>query len=609
MLRSRPAPASRSFPVQTPALPIPSRTSLFKVALCSTLLLTLAACGGGGGGSFSGNGQPTGGSTSPGSGTSTTPVTPPTPVYQIGDGSGTGYQDGKINASQTTLLAGESATLRVNVVNTASSNEPPTAAQNVTFRSICSANGRATFGAVNTVSNGLYSVQYTNNGCDGPDTVTATLTNGTTTDSATVAMTMVGPQVLTVSFVSATHDQLSLAGIGGNESTELTFKVAGPQGVPIIGKRVNFSINTSVGGAAILAGRESGITDQDGLVRTVLNSGTVAGPVSVRAVQQESGKQGSSSDIIISTGVAVSDRFSVSRGPFNPVGAFNTDGVTATVNIIASDVFGNNPTDGTRVSFVAPESGNIQNSCTLVDGACSVTWRSSSPRPANMRIAIIAYTDGAENFVDKNGNSLFDAGDGAITDLGEPFADENENNAYDIGEFFFDTNRNGVRNSGNGLWDGPCLEKVNPAAICTGDDTVAIFKTITIVMPTDTMRLLQQGTFPNPGTSFSVTNGGSVSFSGMMISDNNTNADALGSNPPPIGTSIQFAVSGSGVKLLGLTSFTVPNTTAPVGPFAVTVAADTIKAGDPPPVNVFLLLNIQVPGRALQQFSWPINVL
>lgn len=605
MLRSCPAPASRSFALQ---MTRGSRIHLLKATLFSTLLLTLAACGGGGGGSFSSS-SPTSGGSSGGGGTTTTPTTPPTPVYQIGDGTGTAYQDGKVNASQTTLLSGESATLRVNVVNTASNNDPPATPQAVTFRSTCSANGRAAFGAVNIVSNGLYSVQYTNSGCDGADTVTATLTNGTTTDNATVAMTMVGPQVLTVSYISATHDQLSLAGIGGNESTELTFKVAGPQGVPIIGKRVNFSINTTVGGASILAGRDSGITDQDGLVRTVLNSGTVAGPVSVRAVHAESGKQGSSADIIISTGVPVADRFSMTYGPFNPVGASNTDGVPVQISIIASDVFGNNPTDGTRVSFIAPESGNIQNSCTLVDGACSVTWRSTTPRPADMRLAVIAYTDGAENFVDRNGNSLYDAADGAITDLGEPFADENENGAYDLGEFFFDTNRNGVRNAGNGLWDGPCLDKINAAAVCTGENTVAIYKTVTIVMPTDSVRILQQGTFPAVGTAISVANGASVSFSGMVVADSNTNADALGSNPPPIGTTLTFAISGSGASVTGVASYTVPNTTGPVGPLGITVTAAAVKVGDPLPTNVFLQMNVQVPGRAAQQFSWPVTIL
>ncbi len=543
----------------------------------------------------------------PGSGPNTPP---PDPIYAIGNGSGTTYQDGAINASQTTLLSGESATLRVNIVTTNRSNEPPTASGlTVNFSSTCSSNGRAAFGTPVAVSPGLISVQYTNNGCEGADTVTATL--ATNNDSATVNMTMVGPQVLTVNFVSSTHEQLSLAGIGGNESTELTFRVAGPQGVPIIGKQVSFSINSQVGGASILAGRETGITDQDGLARTVINSGTVAGPVSVRAVHQESGKQGSSSDIIISTGVAVANRFSMSYQPHNPVGAFNIDGITVQINIIASDVFGNNPTDGTRVSFVAPESGNVQSSCELVDGACSVTWRSTAPRPANMRVEVIAYTDGAENFVDNNGNSLFDGADGTIADMGEPYADENEDGDYDLGEFFFDTNRNGVRNSGNTLWDGPCLDKVNAAAICTGLDTVTIFDTVTIVMATDTARIMDLGTFPAVGTAISLTNGSSRSLSGIIIADSNAAADTppLNSNPMPIGTTIAFSIEGGGLRLQGLPSTTVTNATTRLGPFGTTLVAEPVDPADPLPVNVNLLMTVTVPGRGPQQFSWPITVL
>lgn len=599
MLRPGPFPASQPFPVRArSATPFKA----LKTTLFAGLLLGLAACGGGGGGggtgSFDGGGVPSG----------PPPASNTTPVYAIGNGSGSSYQDGVINASQTTLLAGESATLRVNVVTTNRGNEPPTEVQTVTFTSTCASSGRATFSAVTPVSNGLYSVQYTNNGCDGPDTVTATL--AANNDSAAVEMTMVGPQVLTVSFVSTTHDQLSLAGIGGNESTELTFKVAGPQGVPIIGKQVTFSVNTPVGGASILAGRESAITDQEGLARTVLNSGTVAGPVSVRAVHQESGKQGLSSDIIISTGVPVANRFSISYQPHNPVGAANTDGITVAINIIASDVFGNNPTDGTRISFVAPESGNVQNSCTLVDGACSVNWRSTSPRPDDMRVEVIAYTDGAENFIDRNGNSVYDAADGPIQDTGEPYADENENDAYDLGEFFFDTNRNGVRDGGNGLWDGPCMNKVNAAAVCTGNSTVAIYDSIRIAMPLDSVRIMNLGSFPAPGTAIQVNNGSSVTHFGMFISDTNDTALALhGGNPPPIGTSIAFTIEGAGVTLQGLSTDTVQNTLSPVGPYGVTLAAAAVTPPAPLPINVFLVLTVSIPGRTTTQFRWPITVL
>jgi hypothetical protein len=297
----------------------------------------------------------------------------------------------------------------------------------------------------------------------------------------------------------------------------------------------------------------------------------------------------------------------VSYNPHNPAGAFNTDGVQVSISIIASDAFGNNPTDGTRVSFVAPEGGNVQNSCTLVNGACSVTWRSTTPRPANMRVEVIAYTDGAENFIDRNGNSVYDAADGAVLDMGEPYADENENNVYDSGEFFFDTNRNGVRNAGNGLWDGPCLNKVNAAAVCTGEATVAIFDSVTIVMPTDDFRILTLGTFP--ATGFSLANGGSVNFSGMMIADSNDKADPLNSNPMPLGTTITFSIAGSGASVQGTATYTVPNTTTRLGPFAITVVADEVKVGDPLPKNVFLQLVVAVPGRKTTTVSWPITIL
>lgn len=601
MLRSGLAPAPRSCP--TSGTPASLLQTLKALAVSSFLLLTLAACGGGGGGTganFNGNPVPTP-STVP------APTTPPAPLYQIGTGSGTTYQDGAINTSQTSLKSGETATLRVNVVNQNQNNDPPTSNQTVTFSSTCASNGRATFSAVTTVSSGLYSVSYTNNGCDGEDTVTATL--AANSDTATVKLTMIGPDVLTVSFVSSTHDQLSLAGIGGNESTELTFKVAGAQGVPIIGKQVSFNINTTVGGASILAGRESGITDQQGLVRTVLNSGTIAGPVNVRAVHAESGKQGLSSDIIISTGVPVASRFSISYDHFNPAAANYSDGVTVKITIIASDAFGNNPTDGTRISFVAPEGGNVQNSCELADGTCTVTWRSTSPRPADMRVEVIAYTDGAEDFIDRNGNQVYDAADGAVSDLGEPFADHNENNSYELGEFFFDTNRNGVRDSGNTKWDGPCLSKVNAAAVCAGSNTVTISNSVTIVMPTDAVRLLSLGTFPSPGTTINMVQGTSLSLSGIRIGDANTNADILGSNPPAYGTTIAFSVQGAAsVTLQGLSSDTVVNTTSPVGLYGTTIVVAPPKPDEPPPTSVRLVLTVKTTTNVTQEFVWPINI-
>lgn len=600
MLRSGPAPASRAVvkSLLHSTLDVPARKTVSRSVLAG-LLFTLAACGGGGGGSFDGQTPPA------------TPPTPTTPSYSIGTGTGSNFQDGVLTASQATLSAGETTTIRGNAVVSNNSNSPIDDPGSVTvrFQSVCEASGRATFGEVVTNTSGLISVPYTNTGCEGEDTVTATLyVEERAIDSASVKLSMVTPEVLTVSFVATTSDQLSLAGIGGNESTEVTFKVAGPQGVPVGGKQVGFSVNALAGAASILPGRETGVTDQNGEVRTVLVSGTVPGPVNVRAEHLESGKQGLSSDIIISTGVPVASRFSVSYTPFNPVGAFNTDGVTVNISIIASDAFGNNPTDGTRVSFIAPESGNVQNSCTLVDGACSVTWRSTSPRPTDMRAEVIAFTDGAENFTDRNANSVYDSGDGAVADLGEPYADENENNRYDVDEYFFDTNRNGVRDAGNGRWDGPCLNRVEAAAVCTGNNTVTIYDTVTVVMATDTARIRQLGDFPAPGNVITIQNGGAISLFGMQIADSNTAADVLGGNPMPIGTSVTFSVEGGGVLTQGLTTYVFPNTTAPMNNVGIVLTANPVVPPATPPNNTRLLMTVSVPGRQVQQFTWPIVV-
>jgi hypothetical protein len=553
----------------------------------SALALLLTACGGGGG---SGLGLDNGLSVNPPSSSGSTGGTggtggstaPATPVYSIGNGSGTGYKDGLIDTNKTTLQSGDTATLRVNVVDQATN--PPTVDLTVTFASVCASSGLAKFGSVIQVTRGLFSVDYTNNGCDQTqDVVTATL--GSNNKQASTTLKMVGPDVISVSFVSASFTQLALAGIGGNETSEVIFKVAGPQGVPVIGKTVDFSVNTKVGGANILTGRESGVTDQAGQVRTIINSGTSAGPVNVRATERSTGKQGISPDIVISTGVADADRFSVSYSPQNPSGADGGDQVAVTINIIASDIFGNNPTDGTRVSFVSSESGNVQNSCLLENGICSVIWRSSGSRPDNMRATVLAYTSGAEHFTDNNGNGVYDSTDGAIKDVGEPYADENENGAYDIGEFFVDTNKNSVRDPGNGKWDGPCLSKVDSRAVCIGNSTVSITGAvpIVIVMSHQDVRIKQLGDFPAPQSTIGVGAGGFVSMGRMVLEDSNTYADPLGGNPLPFGTSVTYSVEGDDFSLSGITTYPIANGIAPEStpPMGVTVkAAKTATSGN-----------------------------
>lgn len=181
------------------------------------------------------------------------------------------------------------------------------------------------------------------------------------------------------------------------------------------------------------------------------------------------------------------DSFSLSAESLVVARAFNRDGETTDVNVRLADNL-NNPAvpDGTVVRFTT-EGGNIPDTCTTVDGACTVTWESSNPRPADGRITILAWSLGAETFRDLNSNGLFDGSDPLIQDLSEPFRDDNENGLRDTSELFVDYPSGIVAGSGSsarfdtpdGLYAGPGCAKPNA---CSSDDAAFIFSNIVLVM-------------------------------------------------------------------------------------------------------------------------------
>jgi hypothetical protein len=208
---------------------------------------------------------------------------------------------------------------------------------------------------------------------------------------------------------------------------------------------------------------------------------------------------------------------------------------------------------------------------------------------------------------------VFDAADTFTTtaggdDLGEAYTDENEDGIYNLGEFFVDTNTNLVRDGGNGLWDGPCLAAVDASALCAGLSTVTISATNTIIMSTDSARLTDTTwAFGAPTTVIGLTQGASTNSSGLIVADDNTNADALGGNPMPGGTTITFSIDGSGVSMVGTSSFTVDGlASSPTGPYTAGIRADAVALTDPLPTGISLLLTITPPDAPPTQFSWPI---
>lgn len=106
-------------------------------------------------------------------------------------------------------------------------------------------------------------------------------------------------------------------------------------------------------------------------------------------------------------------------------------------------------------------------------GGVNEPFYTSSGRTYNPRdgwVTVLATVQGEEAFNDANGNGLYDAGE-AFADLGEPFYDKNDDGCYnngttkncggvssastDLFEEYIDVNGNGLYDGPNGVWDGP----------------------------------------------------------------------------------------------------------------------------------------------------------
>ena len=156
----------------------------------------LAACGGGGGQDFTvfGNGGLSGEAGTGAGGTDGVAV------VQIGSGVSSAFVLGAATASETSLQAGESTTITVNIVDV--SGNPVIEGAVVTFSSTCSASGLAIFSETPvSTTTGQAQTTYTPQGCSGTDTVTAVLQENSTT--ATVDLTIAPNQVLSVAYSSA----------------------------------------------------------------------------------------------------------------------------------------------------------------------------------------------------------------------------------------------------------------------------------------------------------------------------------------------------------------------------------------------------------------------
>ncbi len=387
----------------------------------------------------------------------------------------------------------------------------------VTFTSNCVQNSTATIDESVLSINGTANSTFEDISCAGAsgtdDVLLASVAVNGITNIASETITINGEQLGSIEFISAEPNNIVLKGTGGQnkqETSTLTFKVKSQLGNVLAQQEVDFSLSTSVGD--ITLSRTSGFTNSQGLISTQVSAGNVPTAVRVTAsanmtFNDEEIQVQSQSDLLsINTGLPEQRSMTIAATILNPE-AHSHSGEESIITAWLSDNFQNPVPDGTTVNFTA-EGGQIQPSCSTINGSCFVTWESTDPRVDNHRVTILATALGHETFFDTNGNNIFDDADGAsiknvtvdsgfgnnqaevngFLDMSEAWRDDNENNVYDDGEKFIDYNDDKVFSSADNLFNGPQCQGAN----CADLDRQAIHvrKALTLVMASSTAEMI-----------------------------------------------------------------------------------------------------------------------
>ncbi|MEZ9234244.1 Ig-like domain-containing protein [Shewanella sp. 10N.286.52.A9] len=369
----------------------------------------------------------------------------------------------------------------------------------ISFTSDCVASTDASIDSPVTTSAGRASSTYQDTSCSGnsvrSEQIVASAVVGSETFSATFDFSLERQTLGSLSFISAEPTQIRIKGAGGTGSTEtslVTFLISSASGQPAAQQSVDFSLDTIVGGLSFSNGEISSeaTSNSEGLVTVTVQSGTIPTPVRVLASATDSDTGDvittQSEQLTVNTGLPQQLGFSISPSLFNPE-AGNNNGEEVTITVFASDSFGNPAPDDTTVNFTT-EGGQIQPSCSTVNGTCSVIWTSADPRPADHRVTVLAYALGHETFFDTNGNNIFDDADGTaianacldsagaliactgngmdretyhqsgFSDLGDAFRDDDEVGVYVSGKPFFNAEGNTSYSGPDGKFNGPQCE-------------------------------------------------------------------------------------------------------------------------------------------------------
>ncbi len=451
-----------------------------KELIITPLITLLAACGGSGG-------FDTGSGTDPGDGDGEggdggTTISLALGVLETANGNAS-FTKGSMRLDIPNLSAGGQTTTSVNIVNEID-NTLYTEASTVTFTSNCVQNDLATITGSVTTSTGTAQALYIANGCVGSDTITANFGEGR---SAAVTVIVAPAEFGELAFSQATPSSIGLKNLSnpvlGNAS-KVEFKLLDKTNNPLVGAEILFSLNAQQGASDATITLDRNKTDDKGIATTYVSGGSEKGTVRVIATSASDPSLSNQSGIItISTGIATQRSLSLSLSAFNPF-SWGLDGITVDATARVSDFYNNPVADGTKVIFDASH-GQIGAECEIVDGACSVTWRSQSPKPTASdlidwyggtdfaipgdaagasatlglflkdddgltvsdyvgKVSIMASVKGEEaTGPDHNANGLYDTSE-KYTALPEAYNDYFANNQFEPGDDYRDWNDNGA---------------------------------------------------------------------------------------------------------------------------------------------------------------------
>ncbi len=295
-------------------------------------------------------------------------------------GSGSPLVEGVAEVSTTNLSAGGTATISVLIQD--DKGNPFTQPVDVKFSSTCATKNpaQAQISSPVSSSNGVATSTYLAQGCVGEDQINVTADAGGISLSAIGIINVLQANVGSIVFISAEPENIGILGTGGIESSIVKFKVLDKNSNPVSNQNVLFELNTGIGGVALSPAEAT--TNNEGIVQTVVTTGTVATSVRVTATVDDDSTPAISSQskqLIISTGIPDQDSFSLSAVMLNAEG-WDRDGTEVAVTARMADAFNNPVPDGTTVSFTT-EGGAIEDACQTVNGVCSVKWISQLARP------------------------------------------------------------------------------------------------------------------------------------------------------------------------------------------------------------------------------------